>query len=57
MILGEIPFRQVTRLARLIVQTVVGLRRVTDVGSFAVVESVVQTPVVTVLEKWPRDDC
>ena len=56
MVFGEITLGQVTRLAGLIIQAVVGLRGVTEVRALMITEFVVQAGVVPILEKRPGND-
>ena len=56
MVFREVAVGQITRAIRLIIQTVIGLRVVADVGAILRVDEPVRAPVVTILVEWARED-
>src|SRR5437879_1810911 len=55
MVCGEVAFRQVTRAARLVIQTIVSLRAVADVGIVPVVDGPVEAAVIAPLVERTRN--
>src|ERR1700730_12982726 len=56
MVLGEVAFGEIARAVRLVVQTVIGLRGVADVGGLAVIELVIEAAVVAIFIERCRDN-